>query len=37
MRVKGVATIDKFDSELTIGSIVGIKKLPILQSVWIPA
>ena len=26
MRVKGVATIDKFDSELTIGSIVGIKK-----------
>ena len=26
VRVKGVATIDKFDSELTIGSIVGIKK-----------
>ena len=24
VRVKGVATIDKFDSELTIGSIVGI-------------
>ena len=28
IRVKGVATIDKFDSELTIGSIVGIKKIP---------
>lgn len=26
VRVKGVATIDKFDSELTIGFIVGIKK-----------
>lgn len=26
VRLKGVATIDKFDSELTIGSIVGIKK-----------
>ena len=26
VRVQGVATIDKFDSELTIGSIVGIKK-----------
>ena len=26
VRVKGIATIDKFDSELTIGSIVGIKK-----------
>ena len=26
VRVKGVATIDKFGSELTIGSIVGIKK-----------
>lgn len=26
VRVKGVATIDKFDSELTFGSIVGIKK-----------
>ena len=26
VRVIGVATIDKFDSELTIGSIVGIKK-----------
>ena len=26
VRVKGVATIDKFDSELTIGSFVGIKK-----------
>ena len=26
LKVKGVATIDKFDSDLTIGSIVGIKK-----------
>ncbi|MCI7323437.1 MAG: PolC-type DNA polymerase III [Lachnospiraceae bacterium] len=26
IKVKGVATIDKFDSDLTIGSIVGIKK-----------
>ena len=28
VKVKGVATIDKFDSDLTIGSIVGIKKIP---------
>ncbi len=28
VKVKGVATIDKFDSELTISSIVGIKKIP---------
>ncbi len=28
VKVKGVTTIDKFDSELTIGSIVGIKKIP---------
>ena len=28
IKVKGVTTIDKFDSELTIGSIVGIKKIP---------
>ncbi len=27
-RIKGVTTIDKFDSELTIASIVGIKKIP---------
>ena len=26
LKIKGVTTIDKFDSELTIGSIVGIKK-----------
>ena len=26
LKVRGVATIDKFDSDLTIGSIVGIKK-----------
>ncbi len=28
LRIKGVTTIDKFDSELTIASIVGIKKIP---------
>ena len=27
LKIKGVTTIDKFDSELTIGSIVGIKKI----------
>ena len=27
LKVKGVATIDKFDSDLTIGSIVGVKKI----------
>ena len=33
IKVKGVTTIDKFDSELTIGSIVGIKKIPDFTSV----
>lgn len=28
VKVKGVTTIDKFDSELTIASVVGIKKIP---------
>ena len=28
IKVKGMATIDKYDNELTIGSIVGIKKIP---------
>lgn len=28
IKVKGIATIDKYDNELTIGSIVGIKKIP---------
>ena len=28
LKIKGVTTIDKFDSELTIGYIVGIKKIP---------
>ncbi|MCI5479571.1 MAG: PolC-type DNA polymerase III [Lachnospiraceae bacterium] len=28
IKLKGVTTIDKFDSELTIGSVVGIKKIP---------
>ena len=28
VKIKGVALIDKFDSELTIGSIVGMKKIP---------
>lgn len=27
LKIKGVTTIDKFDSELTIGSIVGMKKI----------
>ena len=26
LKIKGVTTIDKFDGELTLGSIVGIKK-----------
>ena len=33
LKIKGVTTIDKFDSELTIGSIVGIKKIPDFTSV----
>ena len=33
IKVKGVATIDKFDSDLTIGSIVGIKKITDFTSV----
>ncbi|MCI7812651.1 MAG: PolC-type DNA polymerase III [Lachnospiraceae bacterium] len=28
LKVKGVTTIDRFDSQLTIGSLVGIKKIP---------
>ena len=28
LKIKGVTTIDKFDSELTIGSVAGIKKIP---------
>lgn len=28
LKIKGVTTIDKFDGELTIGSVVGIKKIP---------
>jgi DNA polymerase-3 subunit alpha (Gram-positive type) len=33
VKIKGVATIDKFDSDLTIGSIIGIKKIPDFTSV----
>ena len=33
IKVKGVATIDKFDSDLTIGSIVGIKKITDFTSI----
>ena len=33
VRLKGIATIDKFDSDLTIGSIVGIKKIPDFTSI----
>ena len=28
VKIKGVTTIDRYDSELTIGSVVGIKKIP---------
>ena len=28
LKIKGVTTIDRFDGELTIGSVVGIKKIP---------
>ncbi|MEG0962561.1 MAG: PolC-type DNA polymerase III [Lachnospiraceae bacterium] len=28
LKIKGVTTIDKFDGELTLGSITGIKKIP---------
>ena len=27
VKLKGVTTIDRFDSQLTIGSVVGIKKI----------
>ena len=27
LKLKGVTTIDRYDSELTIGSVVGIKKI----------
>lgn len=33
LKIKGVTTIDKFDSELTVGSIFGIKKIPDFRSV----
>lgn len=32
VKIKGVTTIDKFDGELTIGSITGIKKIETLRS-----
>ncbi len=32
LKIKGVTTIDKFDSELTIGSIIGIKKIQDFRS-----
>ena len=28
LKIKGVTTIDKFDNELTIGSVTGVKKIP---------
>lgn len=28
LKIKGVTTIDKFDNELTIGSVFGVKKIP---------
>ena len=33
LKIKGVTTIDKFDSELTIGSIVRIKKIPDITTI----
>ena len=33
LKIKGVTTIDKFDGELTIGSIAGIKKIPDFTSI----
>lgn len=33
VKLKGITTIDRFDSELTIGSVVGIKKIPSFESV----
>lgn len=32
VKIKGVTTIDKFDGELTIGSVTGIKKSVISRS-----
>lgn len=33
LKIKGITTIDRFDSELTIGSIIGIKKIPPFSSI----
>lgn len=33
LKIKGVTTIDKFDGELTIGSVVGMKKIPDFTSI----
>ena len=32
IKLKGVTTIDRYDSELTIGSVVGIKKIPSFEN-----
>lgn len=32
VKLKGVTTIDRYDSELTIGSVVGIKKIPSFEN-----
>ena len=38
IKIKGVTTIDKFDGELTLGSIVGIKRpMTLPPSVWTTA
>ena len=37
LKIKGVTTIDRFDSELTIGSVIGIKKIPSFVSVRMDA
>lgn len=33
LKIKGITTIDRFDGELTIGSVVGIKKIPDFTSI----
>ena len=38
LKLKGVTTIDRFDSELTVGSVSGIKKIAdFTSSRWTPA
>ena len=32
VKIKGIAMVDRFDNELTIGSLVGVKKIPSFES-----